>query len=51
MKSLKIYMDKEEQILHFHCIDGLSLREISISKMGVNRKTVKLYIREYEAQV
>lgn len=42
-------MDKKEQILHFHRIDGLSLREIS-RRVGVNRKTVTRYIREYEAQ-
>ena len=43
-------MDKKEQILHYHCIDGLSLREIS-RRVGLNRKTVTRYIREYEAQV
>ena len=42
-------MDKKEQILHFHRIDGLSLLEIS-RRVGVNRKTVTRYIREYEAQ-
>ena len=43
-------MDKKEQILHYHRIDGLSLREIS-RRVGLNRKTVTRYIREYEAQV
>lgn len=42
-------MDKKEQILLFHHIDGLSLREIS-RRVGVNRKTVTRYIREYEAK-
>lgn len=45
-----IDMDKKEQILHYHRIDGLSLREISC-RVGLNRKTVTRYIREYEAQV
>ena len=43
-------MDKKEQIFHYHRIDGLSLREIS-RRVGLNRKTVTRYIREYEAQV
>ena len=43
-------MDKKEQILHYHRIDGLSLREIA-RRTGLNRKTVTRYIREYEAQV
>lgn len=43
-------MDKKEQILHFHRIDGLNLREIS-RRVGVNRKIVTRYIREYETQV
>ena len=42
-------MDKKEQILHYHRIDGLSLREIS-RRVGLNLKTVSRYIREYEAQ-
>ena len=41
-------MDKKEQILHYHRIDGLSQREIARS-VGVSRKTVKRYITEYEA--
>ena len=45
-----IDMDKKEQILHYHRIDGLSLREIA-RKTGLNRRTVTRYIREYEAQV
>ena len=45
-----IDMDKKEQILHYHRVDGLSLREIS-RRVGLNRKTVTRYIREYEAQV
>ena len=45
-----IDMDKKEQLLHYHRIDGLSLREIS-RRVGLNRKTVPRYIREYEAQV
>ena len=45
-----IDMDKKEQILHYHRIDGLSLREIA-RRTGLNRKTVTRYIREYEAQV
>ena len=45
-----IDMDKKEQILHYHRIDGLSLREIS-RRVGLKRKTVTRYIREYEAQV
>lgn len=43
-----ITMDKKEQILHYHRIDGLSLREIS-RRVGLNRKTVTRYIREYES--
>lgn len=43
-----IKMDKKEQILHYHRIDGLSLREIS-RRVGLNRKTVTRYIREYES--
>ena len=43
-------MDKKEQILHYHRIDGLSQREIA-RRVGVCRKTVKRYITEYEAQV
>lgn len=43
-------MDKKEQILHYHRVDGLSLREIS-RRTGLNRKTVTRYIREYEALV
>ena len=35
-------MDKKEQILHYHRIDGLSLREIA-RKTGLNRKTVTRY--------
>ena len=44
-------MDKKEQILHYHRIDGLSQREIA-RRVGVSRKTVKpdvhygIYIRE-----
>lgn len=45
-----IEMDQKEQILHYHRVDGLSLREIS-RRVGLNRKTVTRYIREYEAQV
>jgi len=41
-------MDKKEQILHYHRIDGISLREIS-RRVGLNRKTVTRYIREYES--
>ena len=41
-------MDKKEQILHYHRIDGLSQREIA-RRVGVSRKTVKRYITEYEA--
>jgi transposase len=43
-------MDKKEQILHYHRIDGLSQREIA-RRVGVCRKTVKRCITEYEAQV
>ena len=43
-------MDKKEQILHYHRIDGLSLREIA-RRTGLNRKTVTRYIREYESQL
>ena len=42
-------MDKKEQILHYHRVDGLSLREIA-RRTGLNRKTVARYIREYEAK-
>ena len=35
-------MDKKEQILHYHRIDGLRLREIS-RRVGLNRKTVTRY--------
>ena len=45
-----ITMDKKEQILHYYRIDGLSLREIS-RRVGLNRKTVTRYVREYEAAV
>ena len=40
-------MDKKEQILHYHRIDGLSQREIA-RRVGVSRKTVKRYITEYK---
>ena len=40
-------MDKKEQILHYHRIDGLSQREIA-RRVGASRKTVKRYITEYE---
>jgi transposase len=40
-------MDKKEQILHDHRIDGLSQREIA-SRVGVSRQTVKRFIIEYE---
>ena len=43
-------MDQKEQILHYHRVDGLSLREIS-RRVGLNRKTVTRYIREYEASI
>ena len=39
-------MDKNEQILHYHRIDGISQREIA--RRGGSRKTVKRYITEYE---
>ena len=45
-----IDMDKKEQILHYHRVDGLSLREIA-RRTGLNRKTVTRYIREYEAMM
>ena len=45
-----IDMDKKEQILHYHRVDGLSLREIA-RRTGVNRKTVTRYVREYERMV
>ena len=45
-----IDMDKKEQILHYHRVDGLSLREIA-RRTGLNRKTVTRYVREYEAMV
>ncbi len=40
-------MDKKEEILHYHRIDGLSQREIA-RRVGVSRKTVKRYTTEYE---
>lgn len=40
-------MDKKEQILHYYRVDGLSLREIS-RRVGLNRKTVTRYVREFE---
>ena len=43
-------MDQKEQILHYHRVDGLSLREIS-RRVGLNRKTVTRYIRDYEASI
>ena len=43
-----IYMDQKEQILHYHRVDGLSLREIA-RRTGVSRKTVTRYVLEYEA--
>ena len=42
-----IKMDKKEQILHYYRVDGLSLREIS-RRVGLNRKTVTRYVREFE---
>ena len=45
-----IEMDQKEQILHYYRIDGLSLREIS-RRVGLNRKTVTRYIREYESSI
>ena len=45
-----IDMDKKEQILHYHRVDGLSLREIA-RRTRLNRKTVTRCIREYESQV
>ena len=45
-----IEMDQKEQILHYHRVDGLSLREIS-RRVGLNRKTVTRYVREYEASI
>ena len=45
-----IEMDQKEQILHYYRIDGLSLREIS-RRVGLNRKTVTRYVREYEASI
>ena len=45
-----IKMDRKEQILHYHRVDGLSLREIA-RRIGLNRKTVTRYVREYEASV
>ena len=36
-------MDKKEQILHYHRIDGLSQREIA-RRVGVSRKTVKRFV-------
>ena len=45
-----IEMDQKEQILHYHRVDGLSLREIS-RRVGLNRKTVTRYIREYEDSI
>ena len=45
-----IDMDKKEQIQHYHRVDGLSLREIS-RRVGLNRKTVTRYIREFEDAV
>ena len=49
-KPKVINMDKKEQILHYHRVDGLSLREIA-RRTGVNRKTVTRYVREYEAMM
>ncbi|MBQ6746935.1 MAG: helix-turn-helix domain-containing protein [Bacteroidaceae bacterium] len=43
-------MDKKEQILHYYRVDGLSLREIS-RRVGLNRKTVTRYVREYEDSI
>ena len=44
-------MDKKEQILHYHRIDGMSQREIA-RRVGVCRKTVKrLYQNVYQKQV
>lgn len=42
-----INMDKKEEIIHYYRIEGLSLREIS-RRVGLNRKTVTRYVREYE---
>ncbi len=43
-------MDQKVQILHYHRVDGLILREIS-RRVGLNRKTVTRYVREYEASI
>ena len=43
-KPKMINMDQKEQILHYHRVDGLSLREISRST-GVNRKTETRHVR------
>ena len=45
-----IEMNQKEEILHYHRVDGLSLREIS-RRVGLNRKTVKRYIREDETSI
>ena len=45
-----IEMNQKEEILHYHRVDGLSLREIS-RRVGLNRKTVTRYVREYEASI
>ena len=45
-----INMDKKEQVLHYHRVDGMSLRDIS-RRTGLHRKTVTRYIREYEDMV
>ena len=42
-----IEMDKKEQIIHYHRIDGLSSLEIAY-RVGVSKKTVKCYITDYE---
>ena len=43
-------MDQKEQILHYYRVEGLSLREIS-RRVGLNRRTVTRYVREYEASL
>lgn len=39
-------MDKKQQILHYYCVYGLSLREIS-HEVSLDRKTVRRVVRDY----
>lgn len=45
-----ITMDQKQQILHYHRVDNMSLREIS-RRLGLDRKTVRRIISGYESAI